>query len=184
MVLVVLPVLLALGACGDDGDIEIGDQPATTSATAESSPETTAVQEEEGEEEESTTTAPAAADIEPCDLVTQDEASTLAGTPVEEAVPVTGMCQYTGPVDGPLAQVEVHVGDGAQKILEIDRDTLAHEFTEVPGIGDEATAEDGAIFLRVGTTWVALRLVSLEDDAVYAPRLVDLARIVADRLAG
>jgi hypothetical protein len=81
-----------------------------------------------------------------------------------------------------VAQVEVFVGDGAKKYLDIDRDTLGHMFDAVPGIGDEAFIEENVIFLRKGTTWVALRLTLLNDAAENRPRLEALAAKVAGRL--
>lgn len=119
-----------------------------------------------------------------CALLPKAEAEALAGTPLldgVEANPASPQCLYAGPVDGPLAQVEVFVGDGAKKFLDIDRE-LAHEFTEVPGIGDEAHAEDNAIFARVRGTWFAVRLVRLNEPADNAPALVTAAKAVAARL--
>ncbi|QOC92807.1 hypothetical protein [Micromonospora craniellae] len=82
--------------------------------------------------------------MDACALVTQEEAEKLAGTPLEEPVSVRETCTYTGPVSGPLAQVEV--------------------------------------FVSVSGTWVAVRLVRLDDPAGYAKRLTDVARTVAGRL--
>ncbi|WP_083661021.1 hypothetical protein [Actinophytocola xanthii] len=112
------------------------------------------------------------------------EAEALAGTPLVDGVesnPASPQCLYAGPTSGPVAQVEVFVGDGAKKFLDIDREH-AHEFTEVPGIGEEAHAEDNAIFARVGRTWFAVRLVRLNDPARNAPALVTAATAVAGRL--
>jgi hypothetical protein len=119
---------------------------------------------------------------EACELVQQAEAEALAGTPLDPPVESEGMCMRTGPVTGPTAQVEVYVGDGAFKMLEIDRDTLAHPFTEVDGIADEVWQEDNHIFLRKGTTWVAIRLVLLNDPVANEQPMRDLAAIVATRM--
>lgn len=116
-----------------------------------------------------------------CKLITKADAERLAGTPLEDAVPVRETCGYTGPVTGPTAQVEVYVGDGAKKMLDIDRD-LGHAFTPLAGIGDEAHLEDGAVFLRKGTVWVAIRLVRLDDPAVFRKPLEDAARTAAGRM--
>jgi hypothetical protein len=127
----------------------------------------------------------APAPVPACGLLPKPEAEALAGTPLEDGVESgtdTTQCLYAGPTTGPVAQVEVFVGDGAKKYLDIDRQ-LAHEFTEVPAIGDEAHAEDNAIFARVGPTWFAVRLVRLNDPAANGPALVTAAKAVADRLA-
>jgi Protein of unknown function (DUF3558) len=123
-------------------------------------------------------------DVDPCRLVTRSDAEQLAGTQLNPAVEIKGespSCTYSGPVTGPLAQVEVYVGDGAKKILDIDRQ-LHHTLTAVPGTGDEAFEEDGAIFLRKSDLWVAIRLVRLQDPKLSREPLELLARTVASRL--
>jgi hypothetical protein len=130
--------------------------------------------------------SPSVVSFDACELVTKAEAETLAGTPVDpgQAVnPSEPSCTYTAPPTGPLGQVQVFVGAGAKKTLDIDRE-LQHEFTEVPGIGDEAWEENNAIFFRSGTTWVAIELVRLNDPAENREPLEALAKIVVLRLAG
>lgn len=119
--------------------------------------------------------------VDPCTLVPKAAAERLAGTPLEEPVAAPGSCTYTGPVSGPTAQVEVYVGAGAKKILDIDRE-LGHDLKPVPGVGDEAHLEDGAVFVNAGDVWVAIRLVSLADPAASRQALQDLARDVVTRL--
>jgi hypothetical protein len=111
-----------------------------------------------------------AAAPDPCALLTQSEANTLAGTKLQAGTEagsggVKTLCQYTGDPSGPTAQVEVIVGDGAKKALDIDRETLGHPFTTVSGIGDECDQEDGNIFVRKGNVWVDINLVLLNDPA-------------------
>lgn len=160
-----IPVLiLALAAgCG-------GETPQPTTAAPASDPAVKAVEP-----------SAAAALPDACKLLTKADAEKLAGTPLEDAVPVRETCTYTGPVTGPTAQVEVYVGDGAKKMLDIDRD-LGHAFTPLAGIGDEAHLEDGAVFLRKGTVWVAIRLVRLDDPAAFRKPLEDSARVAAGRV--
>jgi hypothetical protein len=115
-----------------------------------------------------TTTAPAApaAPPDPCKLVSQTQAAALVQTPVQPAVeagsPPDQMCQYTGPTSGPVAQVEIFVGDGAKKSLDIDRDNLHHTFTTLSGIGDEAYLEADEVFLRKSATWIEVDVVDLD----------------------
>ncbi len=118
---------------------------------------------------------------DPCSLLTKHDAEKLAGTMLEDAVPVAQTCSYTGPVSGPTAQVEVYVGDGAKKMLDIDRD-LGHAFTAVPGIGAQAHLEDGAVFFLHKGVWVAIRLVRLDDPAIFRGPLEEAARIAAGRM--
>jgi hypothetical protein len=123
----------------------------------------------------------AAGAIDPCTLVTMQEAAVLAGTPVDPAERVRDTCTYTAPVTGPTGQVEVYVGDGAKKTLDIDRE-LSHDFTALPGVGDEAWLEEGNAFVRKGTIWVSVRLVRLNDPAENRQPLTDLITKVATRL--
>lgn len=122
--------------------------------------------------------------IDACGLLPLGDAETLAGTTLDAGVkgsPDMPSCTYTGPPSGPVAQVEIYVGDGAKKFYDIDRE-LGHRFTPVPGIGDEAFAEENAVFFRKGVTWVALRLVRLNDPAQNVEPLRAAARLVAGRM--
>ncbi|MFJ6197538.1 hypothetical protein [Micromonospora sp. NPDC092111] len=128
------------------------------------------------------TAAPTTAALpDACALVPKADAEQVAGTPLEDAVPVRDTCSYTAPVSGPTAQVEVYVGDGAKKMLDIDRE-LGHDFTTLTGIGDEAYLEDGAAFFAKSGVWVAIRLVRLNDPAENRTPMEALARAAAGRM--
>ncbi|OLR94660.1 hypothetical protein [Actinokineospora bangkokensis] len=123
--------------------------------------------------------------IHGCDVLEKADAEKLAGIAVQDGVegPLTEpSCTYTSPPDGRTAQVELYLGGGAKKFLDIDRE-LDHEFVDVPGIGDEAVLEDNTLFFRVGSTWAALRLVRLDNEpADNAPGLKALGKKLAGRL--
>lgn len=122
--------------------------------------------------------------IDACAVLPLEDAQAIAATklqPGQAGNPNEPSCMYTGDPSGPTAQVEIYVGDGAQKMLDIDRE-LKHEFTAVPDIAEEAHAEENAIFFRKGTVWVAIRLVRLNDAAENREPLVKAARAVASRL--
>ncbi len=111
-----------------------------------------------------------------CVLVTQADAAALTGTSMtagQEGNPANPSCTY-GSASSTTAQVQVFVGDGAKKTLDIDRQ-LGHAFTSVPNIGDEAYEENNAIFFRKGTLWVAIELVLLNDPAQNRAPLKQLA---------
>jgi hypothetical protein len=160
-------VIVTFVGCGGDDDAA---EPAATQPPAETTADTTTAPTS------SPTAVPAA-----CDLLTHEDAVQLAGTPLDPATPGDASCSYTGPVTGPTAQVEIYVGDGAKKFYDIDVD-LQHVFTPVAGIGDEAYAEENAIFFNQGGTWVAIRLVLLNDPAQNVAPLEAAARAVADRM--
>lgn len=173
LALAAVAVLVVVGPLGC-GRLTGDDPP----AVADDSPPATAAAEPAGEP---TPAQPPAAAVDPCALVTDEEAEKLAGTPLDDPVPVRETCTWTGPVTGPTAQVEVFVGDGAKKFLDIERE-LDHEIWPLTGIGDEAYAEDGAVFLNKGGVWVALRLTLLNDPKENREPLEALARTVAGRL--
>lgn len=122
--------------------------------------------------------------IDVCQVVTKSDAESISHTPENAGVPgipSNPSCTYDGPVTGPLAHVEVHVGDGAKKFYDIDRG-LAHQFTAVPGIADEAWLEPNAIFFRKGTIWVGISVVLDVDNATVQASLPALARTAASRI--
>jgi len=162
-------VALGLVGCGGRGGTAaappavVGSQPAASPTAAPS------------------TSAPAPTTVDACALVSKKEAETLVGAKLNDAVPVKESCTYTGSPTGPTAQVEVYIGDGAKKFLDTER-TLGHDLRPLPGIGDEAHIEDGAVFLYKSGLWVAIRFVRLDDPAKYRKPLEDLARVVAGRI--
>ncbi|WP_213456919.1 DUF3558 family protein [Rhizomonospora bruguierae] len=163
--------LAALTGCGDDGKETAAPPAAATTAPATDAPAG-----------EPTATAAAASDVDPCTLLVKKEAEKLAGTALEDGVRVQESCTYTGPVTGPTAQVEIYVGDGAKKFLDIDRDNLGHKFETLAGIGDEAYLEDGVAFVNKSGVWVAIRLTRLEDWAKFVKPMEEAVRTVAGRL--
>ena len=129
--------------------------------------------------------APSPAALDACAVITPAEASRVTGgklqAPVPEGTPVT-RCVWTALPTGEIAQLEIDLGDGAKKSYDIDLTVLKHVFKPVPGVGDEAYAEDDAIFFRKGNTWVAIHLVRLNDAARNAANLAAVAKAVAGRI--
>jgi len=123
---------------------------------------------------------PAAIDvskIDACDILRQADAETLIGSKLTEPMKASNSdvssCTYPGDPNGPTAQVEIYVGDGAKQQLDIDKDKLQHTFTQPTGLGDEAWQEDDMIWARAGTTWVSIRVVSLGDASAFEQPLRD-----------
>ncbi|MTD12730.1 DUF3558 domain-containing protein [Nakamurella sp. YIM 132087] len=180
--LAVLPVVLVLGGCAVDGTPIAAARQVTVTVTAPGDappPESSAP----------AGSIPAKTPLpDACSLLTQEEANTLAGRTLLDMEPAgvefgaATMCQFAGnPEDPGIAQVTVFVGDGVEKSLQIDRDTLKHTFTQPAGIGDEAWQEDGNIFVRKGTVWVQISLVLLTDDAENVVPLQEAAKLALSR---
>jgi hypothetical protein len=168
---------LVLAGCSGAGATPVPPTPAPTAvatATATDAPTPTDVP----------TDTPAVLP-DPCTLVTQDEADKLAGVklgaPMPQGVPPTN-CVWPTPTTGSVAQVEVGLGDGAKKFLDIDKDTLRHAFTQVPGIGDEAWQESDTIFVRTGTLWFSLHLVKLDSAPDDQANTAALAKTIVGRI--
>jgi len=169
-----LPLLAGpVAGCGSGQD---DPPPAAVEAPAEEAPADDAPATEEAPP---TSAAPAA--VDPCALVTKDEAEKLAGTRLQDAVPAPEACTYTAPPTGPTGQVEVFVGDGAKKFLDIERD-LGHELRPLAGLGEEAYATHEAVFILRSGRWVSVRLVRLNDPAENRKPLEQIARAVAGRM--
>ena len=130
----------------------------------------------------------AAAQPGACSLLTPAEAEAAAGTPLVPPVAAGGsaghetLCQFIGPTTGPTVQLEVYVGDGAKKQLDIERVELKHTFTTLPGIGDQCVQEQGWIFVEKDGIWASLRLVRLDDPSLHVIPLQTAAKALAGRL--
>jgi hypothetical protein len=123
--------------------------------------------------------------MDPCALITSAEANAVTGVktlPPEVAGDPPSECIWATPTSGAVGQVQIDVGDGAKKAYDIDLTVLTHTFTPAAGVGDEAYAEDGAVFFRKGDTWVAIHIVRLDDSKLWMPKLVALAKTVATRV--
>lgn len=170
-------------AATNSGDIS-GD--AHSTAASRSTATSSAASSKSSRTKPSVTAGPDGAP-HPCALLTQSEAEALAGTPLAAGIESgqgddKTLCQYVGPTTGPLAQVQLLVGDGAKKTLDIDRDILEHSFTTLSGVGDEAYQEDDNVFLRKGDTWVSINLSRLNEPDENVDRMKTAAREIADRL--
>ncbi|KKK04988.1 hypothetical protein [Micromonospora sp. HK10] len=170
LALATLPLLAGAG-CDGSGSAPRSAPPATEQPAGAGTPAAAT---------EEAAPSPAAA-VDACALVSKAEAERLAGTALEDAKPVQDSCTYSGPVTGPTAQVEVYVGDGAKKYLDIERD-LGHELRPLSGVGDEAYATGEAVFVNKSGRWVTVRLVRLNDPAENRKPLETVARTVAGRL--
>jgi hypothetical protein len=181
---VVWLAVVVLGACSPAA----APDASTASAVAAASPpvaEATTAATPSPEPTSSPTPEPTPAPIDPCSLVTRDEANTLAGVKVGDPMPAGDPpthCTWPTPTSGAVGQTEVEVGDGAKKAYDIDNTVLHHAFTPVDGLADEAYQEDRAIFFRKGDVWVEISVVRLDSPTRLPAMLRQLADTVAGRL--
>ncbi|HKP17515.1 MAG TPA: hypothetical protein VJT84_03485 [Gaiellaceae bacterium] len=119
-----------------------------------------------------------------CSLLTKDEAqkladADLAGVVLDAAQEVTeDFCEWDNPPEGYVAQVQLFIGDGAAKTLELDREKVK----PVPGLGDEAYEEEGYIFARKGAVWIEIHLVRLSEWDPFWQPMRDTAALVLSRI--
>ncbi len=105
--------------------------------------------------------------VDPCVLVSQSQAQTLIGMALlagtKSGNSTSGfLCQYNADPNGPVGSVQISVGAGVKKALDIDKENLHHDFTRLTGVGDEAWLENGSVFVRKGAQWVQVYVVSLD----------------------
>ena len=178
---------IAAAACSGSAAVTPPPSPSPTPVATPAPTDTPAPSDAPSDTLQDSPSASAAAALDPCSLITPADIVKVAGrqllTPMPEGDPVS-RCTWPTPTSGEVAQIDLDLGDGALKQLQIDRDVLKHTFKPVPGVGDEAWAEDDAVFLRVGTTWVGLHLTRLNDPAQNAAPLAALAAAIAGRVAG
>ncbi len=166
---------LVTGGCGSSS--HSSSPPTTQAAAADTTPATAA-----------DTTPTTVALAKACDLFTKQQADSAIGLTLQAAVAGgasdTTSCTLTAPPTGPVGQVEAYVGPGAKKYYDVDQN-IGHTFEKVPGLGDEAYLEPGAVFFRKGTNWVAIRITSLDDsDAQVRAGVLALAKAADAKLSG
>jgi hypothetical protein len=181
-----LSALLALATVGLAGCASVTDgspqsRPSATGSSDEPSPSVADPSRSAGPPAEGSGGPANAEAIDPCSLVTKAEADQVSGVTLQPAVRSLQLCTFPTPTTGTVAQLEIYVGDGAKKYLDIDKINLQHPFHRVPGVGDQAWAEDGAIFVQAKGIWIGLRLTRL-DEVDTGPALAQLAATVVGRL--
>lgn len=122
-----------------------------------------------------------AADINPCGLVSLEEAVALASTELSSPSESAEACNYSGFPGGPTATVEIYIGPSAESILGIDnRDG---QLPPVPDLGDEAYLKSTGdiIYFQQSGVWVVIRVLRL-DGIDRSQALQDLARNVLTKL--
>jgi hypothetical protein len=182
----VLVMVVTVAACGGGAALPSSGavqttQPTGTAASAQPSAA--------GSVEPSATeplAQPTVGTIDPCSLITQDEADGMVNSKLLDPLPQGEppvRCVWPTPLEGPTAQVEIDVGDGAKKFLDVEK-LLEHQLDPVPGLGDEAVIENDTLFFRKGDLWLAIHVVGdTTTDALRKP-METQAAIVLTRIGG
>jgi hypothetical protein len=175
----ILLVTCLIGACGGDGaedTIEDGTDATTGATVVETTEEPTVEQEVE---------------VDSCSLITDEEASEMAGEELEAAEDSPLGCPYVvpGEVIGEFS-IRGYVGSGDSSAAASDLVPSAVEVLQVPGIGDDAVvissngevvdfiiARQGDRFIVMNTTFLFL-----EPETEDADRATTLAGVALQRL--
>lgn len=124
--------------------------------------------------------------IDPCELVTKAEAEAILGLGVDDPhrndLPETRSCTYYAPPTGPVGKVDVFVGQGAENVLNFNRDLLNHDFTEVADVADEAYEKPYEFYFRKADVWVVIAVVRIVPAEEIQDRLEKAARTAATRV--
>jgi hypothetical protein len=124
------------------------------------------------------------ASIDPCKLFTKAAAEQLVGSSLADAEdfrdPTQPSCTYNpDPNAGMTAKAALNVGGGAESFYNVDKNNAQHEFTDVPGLGDEGHLERQAIFWKSHGTWFGISMLRLvDDDHQFDQPLIDAAKAV------
>lgn len=177
---------LILSACGSSGG---STSPTPAAAGVSSSPAPVTAQPVVGASAASTTAAqpPASAPIagtsaiDPCSLITQGEATAALGVEVKPAVTTAAgpstTCLYQ-PSKG-YGSVTVTVVPGTAAQIASIRDATSKDLS---GIGDEAVLVQGGVWIRKGSTVIAIIILTTEVTAGSAAAVETLARAAGSRL--
>lgn len=178
----VVPVALAVAACGTASIGSSAPNPGITASAAPASPS-----ESPGGASASPSASVAASPTaeDPCSLITADEAAGIVGAPVTAtpaSTPAGASCRWT-PSDGSTGFVTLSVFTG--EVEQTLTDAIENfGLGEVPGVGSGAAGIDGTIY--VATDTVAFAIVAT--DGTFQPipldALTTLAGTVVERLGG
>lgn len=125
--------------------------------------------------------------IDPCALLTREEAETIVRTRLLDARPANvggdrPSCTYGADPAGTTAQVQVFVGDGAESLIAVNRG-LGGDNIEVGELGDGAFLRHTTLHFHAAGVPVVLSVVRLVDAKTLHPAMIAAARTIAGRMA-
>ena len=191
----VVVVLLAV-ACGGDDDDTAGsvDQAAEAADSSQAVDDTQAVVSTEVDSTDATevdaTEASTGSDdgsIDPCELVTADEAAAVLGAVPGEPTNVhaggVGACTYRLPDGSGAVQINVEQGDGERFLSDLSGATSTNALV-VEGVGDAAVANEiiGQITVVQGDTRFGIFISPVGGGPVDAATLSAMAEVAVGRL--
>lgn len=134
--------------------------------------------------------------IEPCQLITQDEAAKLLGEAVKPAEKseqkVVGMklCMYNPASGEPIPFLQVSLtqdaffppgGAGATSIYKSLKDNFEGMRTDIDGVGDEAFIASGGIYIMADGYYIQIGAGNTSNAAIRA-RLIEAGKMAVAKL--
>ncbi|AAM72883.1 MAG TPA: hypothetical protein DEB17_00660 [Chlorobaculum sp.] len=134
--------------------------------------------------------------IEPCQLITQDEAAKLLGEAVKPAEKsekqVVGMklCMYKPASGEPIPFLQVSLtqdacfppgGAGAASIYKSLKDNFEGMRTDIDGVGDEAFIASGGIYIMADGYYIQIGAGNTSNAAIRA-RLIEAGKMAVAKL--
>ena len=124
--------------------------------------------------------------IDPCDLVTREEAEAIVRASLLDARANNvgsdrPSCTYGADPAGTTAQVQVFVGEGADSLIATHR-RLGGDQIEVEELGEGAFLRHSTLHFHASGVPVVLSVVRLVDAKTLHPAMIAAARTIAQRM--
>jgi hypothetical protein len=125
--------------------------------------------------------------LDPCALITRQEAEAIVRAPLLEAVQYNlgterPSCTYGAVPSGPTAQVQIYVGEGAESLIALHR-RLGGEIVELEELGEGAFLRHTTLHYQPSGVPIVISVVRLVDATTLHPAMITAARVVAERMA-
>lgn len=184
LVVCCLAIFASLSGCGRGGD--------TAMAPPGEAPDLPTLAESAGLDPDAERALDPSADtiridrIDPCTLVTREEAEAIVRASLLEARPANlgserPSCTYGADPAGTTAQVQIFLGEGAESLIATHR-RLGGDLIEVEELGDGAFLRHSTLHFHSAGIPVVLSVVRLVDAKTLHAPMIDAARTIVQRI--
>jgi len=127
--------------------------------------------------------------VDPCTLITPDQATQLVGQPVTgtraDAAAIGAVCHYVPSGANPRGFVDVAILTTTQAVPDPVKNAIDNiGIPEVQGVGDQAAARDGTVIVKTGPAFFSIIATDQNFGLVKADALTSLASQIVTKLGG